>query len=124
MSRGLGFLERKIVNMLRYGRGRLPWQSMHLWLDASYIARRAYPQDRGTYWARHVAVLRAMRSVARKYPDKFVLRGGTGRAALVIMLVKYAPEWDALYPRRSAQSKRWPRVGAAVACFRARSPLK
>jgi hypothetical protein len=124
MSRGLGFLERKIVNLLRYGGGRRPYRPLHLWLDASYIAARAYPRERGTYWAQRVAVLRAMRSVAGKYPDKFVLRGGTGRAELVIMLVKYAPEWDADHPRRSAQSKRWPRVGAAVACFRSRSTLK
>ena len=122
MSRGLGFLERKIVNMLRYGRGRRSYRTAHLWLNADDIAGRAYPQERGTYWARHVAVLRAMRSVASKYPDKFVLRGGTGRAELVIMPVKYAPEWDETYPRRSAQRQRWPRAG--VACVRARLTLK
>jgi hypothetical protein len=101
MSRGLGFLERKIVNLLRYGGGRRPYRPLHLWLDADYIAGRAYPPERGTYWARHVAVLRAMRSVAGKNPDKFVLRGGTGRAPLVIMPVKAAPEWDQEHaPRR------------------------
>jgi hypothetical protein len=94
MSRGPGFLERKIINMLRYG--RRSWAP-----DADDIAERAYPQERGSYWARHVAVLRAMRSVARKYPDKFVLRGGKGRTALVIMPVKEAPEWDRWHrPRR------------------------
>src|SRR5262249_47628938 len=94
MSRGLGLIERKIIALLRYG--RRPWP-----LEADHIADRAYPDDRGSHWAQHVAVLRAMRSVARKYPDKYVLRRGKGRAPLVIMPAKDAPEWDEDHaPRR------------------------
>jgi hypothetical protein len=98
MSRGLGFLERKIINMLRYG--RRPWP-----LEADHITGRAYPDDRGSYWSQHVAVLRAMRSVAGKYPDTFVLRGGKGRAPLVIMPAKDAPEWDEEHPPRRRHRK-------------------
>lgn len=92
MSRGPGFIERKIVNLLRYGR-REP-------LDARDIADKVY-QSESEHWAQHNAVLRAMRSVARKHPDRFVLRGGKGRAPLRIMPAKAAPEWDEQHrPRR------------------------
>jgi hypothetical protein len=113
MSRGLGFLERKIVNMLRYGR-REYWP--HNTLDADYIAERAYPKEADSGAAdrtQHTAVLRAMRSVARKYPDQFVLRGGKGRARLVIMVVKAAPEWDEEHPSR--QPRRVTKSSAATA---------
>jgi hypothetical protein len=127
MSDRLGFLERKIIALLRYG--RRPWP-----LKADHIAERIYPElpdlppDLMAEWdayernpnqapsdaleqavvaryrkrgAQHVAVLRAMGSVARKYPDKFVLRGGKGRAPLVIMPAKDAPQWDEYHaPRR------------------------
>src|SRR5262245_24454918 len=101
MSLGLGFLERKIINMLRHGQQRRPFVTSYWPLDADRIAERAYPMEHGSYWAQHTAVLRAMRSVARKYPDKYVLRGGKGRAPLVIMPAKDAPEWDEDHaPRR------------------------
>jgi hypothetical protein len=100
MSRGLGFLERKILNLLRYGQ-RKYWPFGVL--NADYIAEKAYPKEADSWAAdrtRHTAVLRAMRSLACKYPKAFVLRGGRGRAKLVIMLTNAAPGWDEEHPPR------------------------
>ena len=83
MSDRLGYLERKIINMLRYGRHDLP-------LDASDIAWKAYRFDGGNSpRAGRVAVLRAMGSVARKYPDIPVV-GANGE--LVLLDHDEAPE--------------------------------
>jgi hypothetical protein len=107
-----GKLERKIVALLRYGRRPQP-------LTAIDIAERAYPEEHGSYRAEHVAVLRAMGSVARKYPDKFVLRGGKGRAPLVIMPAKHAPAWDDEHtPRRRGRTAAALPDGAAQARIR------
>src|SRR5262249_1604014 len=100
MSRGPGFLQRKIIALLRPG-ARDIWPRP---LDADNIAERVYPElpalppdleaeydaccanpnqapsdalrkavktRRRKGEAQHVAILRSMRSVARKYPDKF-----------------------------------------------------
>jgi hypothetical protein len=83
MSRGLGRIERAIVDVLE-DEGANP----HRYATAEDLAREVYPAKkwltRAKRRAQVVAVLRAMHSLTRKYPNRFFLTGGKGRHPLWI----------------------------------------
>jgi hypothetical protein len=77
MSRGLGHIERAIITFFddtEWCAER--WTAESLAIDV-YRTKEKRPTR-----AQRVAVLRAMHSLARKYPDRFVLTGGKGRGPL------------------------------------------
>jgi len=75
MSRGLGRIERAIRALIEYKDART--------YPADILAVAAYQTRKGPKRsptrAERVAVARAMRSLAHKYPDRIVLKGGGGR---------------------------------------------
>jgi hypothetical protein len=90
MSRGLGRIERAIVAYVERPvmRGVVTWWELQ---DA------IYPK---TAWSRaqQVALLRAMNSLARKFPDRYAVAGGKGRIWLFFgrkrSVVRYARRWS------------------------------
>jgi hypothetical protein len=84
MSRGLGRIERAIVDILEDEDA-----DPHRYATAEDLAREIYhpPKKwltRAKRRAQVVAVLRAMHSLKRKYPNRFYLTGGKGRHPLWI----------------------------------------
>jgi len=76
MSRGLGRIERAILEVIE---GEAACQERYAASDlALSIYQPKSPRRRATQ-TEHVAALRAMQSLARKFPDRFVLKGGEGR---------------------------------------------
>jgi hypothetical protein len=79
MSRGLGRIERAILKIIEADDAREERYG------AEDLARAVYqpekPERRPTQ-SEHVAALRAMHSLARKYPNKFVLTGCKSRGPL------------------------------------------
>jgi hypothetical protein len=73
MSRGLGRIERTILALIETGGG----------FAAEALAVAAYQSRTGLKRlptkAERAAVARAIRSLAHKYPDRIVLKGGEGR---------------------------------------------
>jgi len=84
MSRGLGSIERAILARFRRGHPAIEIDDAGDYGTTAH--RMAYfvygIRDHGSERAEIVAVLRAMHSLARKYPDRFELKGGKGRAPL------------------------------------------
>jgi hypothetical protein len=77
MSRGLGRIEQAIVAMEEE-------ESLYgFLLTARDVVNEIY-KDQDRTRSQDVAVLRAMHSLARKYPEQFVLAGGKGRDPLWI----------------------------------------
>jgi hypothetical protein len=70
MSPGLGRIERAILGMIDVCEER-----------HTAVARAIYQRPRPIQ-AEHVAALRAMRSLVRKFPDRFVLSSGAARGPL------------------------------------------
>jgi hypothetical protein len=86
MSRGLGRIERAIVDILEDEDA-----DPHRYATAKDLAGEIYHANHAKKWltrakwrAQLVAVLRAMHSLQRKYPNRFFLTGGKGRDALWI----------------------------------------
>jgi hypothetical protein len=76
MSRGLGRIEQAILGVIE---GEAACKERYAARDlALSIYQPKIPRRRATQ-TEHVAALRAMRSLARKFPDRFVLKGGEGR---------------------------------------------
>ena len=79
MSRGLGRIERAILDIIE------DENACEERYAAEDLARAVYQPEklgRRPTQSEHVAALRAMHSLARKYPNKFVLTGGKGRGPL------------------------------------------
>src|SRR5262245_10868791 len=114
MSRGLGRIERAILGRFKRGLDspairRTDDGRIASWADllALTIYRRDYEwediDDEVEYEraisrrerAEKVAVLRAMHSIARKFPQRFELRGGKGRS----------PLWLVRKPKRRAKAR-------------------
>jgi hypothetical protein len=79
MSRGLGRIERAILELVEGG------DACEDRYAATDFALAIYQQERPirlSTQAERVAVLRAMRSLARKYPSKIALTGGKGAKPL------------------------------------------
>jgi hypothetical protein len=79
MSRGLGRIERAILELVEDG------DACDDRYAATDLALAIYQPERPTRLptqAERVAVLRAMRSLGRKYPSKIVLSGGKGAKPL------------------------------------------
>jgi hypothetical protein len=77
MSRGLGRIERAILALIedkRAGKNCYPEEALAV---AAYQPGRG--SKRPSTKAERVAVARAMRSLAHKYHDRIVLKGGEGR---------------------------------------------
>jgi hypothetical protein len=72
MSRGLERVERAILGMIE---DKEVCEERYTAVD---LARAIYQRPRPIQ-AQHVAALRAMRSLVRKFPDRFVLRSGAAR---------------------------------------------
>jgi hypothetical protein len=72
MSRGLGRVERAILDLIEEGGC----------YRAQHLASAIYPAPSAR--AQLVAIFRAMHSLKRKYPDELALAGGKGRDALWI----------------------------------------
>jgi hypothetical protein len=75
MSRGLGRIERAILGMIE---DKDVCEERYTAVD---LARAIYQKPRPIQ-AEHVAALRAMRSLVRKFPDRFVLSCGAARGPL------------------------------------------
>ena len=75
MSRGLGRIERAILGMIE---DKDVCEERYRAVD---LARAIYQKPRPIQ-AEHVAALRAMRSLVRKFPDRFVLSSGAARGRL------------------------------------------
>jgi hypothetical protein len=84
MSRGLGRIERAILDVFEDDEGDY---TVVLGFDdytcAESLVDHIYAGEESTR-AQVVAVLRAMHSLARKYPDRLALAGGKGREPLWI----------------------------------------
>lgn len=79
MSRGLGRIERAILGLIEdEGACEYRYTAHDL---ALAIYQPKWPSRRPTL-AEHVAALRAMHSLVRKFPDRLVLTGGEGREPL------------------------------------------
>ena len=78
MSRGLGRIERAILDLIE------DEDACEQCYAADDLARAVYQRGKSgrPTQSEHVAALRAMHSLARKYPNKFVLTGGRGRGRL------------------------------------------
>src|SRR5215813_15198117 len=88
MSRGLGRIERAIVALIED-----PGNQYDQRWAASDLAVAIYrPEDRPPTRAERVAVLRAMHSLAQKYPHKVALTGGKGREDLWLYRPSDPPE--------------------------------
>jgi len=74
MSRGLGRIERAILGMIE---DKDVCEERYTAVD---LARAIYQRPRPN---QHVAALRAMRSLVRKFPDRFVLSCGAARGPLL-----------------------------------------
>lgn len=82
MSLGLGRIERAILAIVDVEVG---YEQSYAAEDlATYIFRteKPYSEDWWPTQAQHVAVTRAMHSLAREFPERFVLTGGKGRLPL------------------------------------------
>ena len=75
MSRGLGRIERAILGMIE---DKDVCEERYTTVD---LARAIYQRPQPIQ-AEHVAALRAMRSLVRKFPDRFVLSSGAARGPL------------------------------------------
>ena len=71
MSRGLGRIERAILGMIE---DKDVCEERYRAVEARAIYQKPRPIQ-----AEHVAALRAMRSLVRKFPDRFVLSCGAAR---------------------------------------------
>jgi hypothetical protein len=96
MSRGLGRIERAILNLVE-DMDDEGWEERY---EAQDLASRVFGEDdsdrdydagrlkyrqwRAQRRAKEVAILRAMHSLARKFPDRVALMGGKGRDPLWI----------------------------------------
>ena len=76
MSRGLGRIERAILEVIE---GAAACKERYAASDLAHSIDQPKSPTRRATQAEHVAALRAMRSLARKFPDRFVLKGGEGR---------------------------------------------
>jgi hypothetical protein len=77
MSRGLGRIERAILALIEEkDAGKNGYAAENL---AVAVYQRRKGQKRAPTEAERVAVARAMRSLAHKYHDRIVLKGGEGR---------------------------------------------
>lgn len=79
MSRGLGRIEPAILDIIEDD------DAFEQRYAAEDLARAVYQREksrRRPTQSEHVAVLRAMHSLARKYPNKLVLPGGKGGGRL------------------------------------------
>ena len=90
MSRGLGHLERTILEMVE----RQERKRQRVNFTALDIACEAYPGAPQTH-AQHVAVLRARHSFVRKHPEYAVVIGGKGSQPLVLVPLWRARQWAA-----------------------------
>jgi len=84
MSRGLGRIERAILDIVEDDDH---YQHSYAAEDLAVEVYRLLDEeksddDRRLARAHVVAVLRAMHSLVRKYPDRFALTGGKGRESL------------------------------------------
>jgi hypothetical protein len=77
MSRGLGRIERTILTLVEDKRVRRNGFAAETLAVAAYQSRTEL--KRLPTKAERVAVARAIRSLADKYPDRIVLKGGEGR---------------------------------------------
>jgi len=76
MSRGLGRIERAILELIE---GEAACKERYAASDLALSIYQPKNRRRRATQAEHVAALRAMHSLARKFPDRFVLKGGKGR---------------------------------------------
>ena len=88
MSRGLGRIERAILDIVEDDDH---YQHSYAAEDLAVEVYRLLDEeksddDRRLARAHVVAVLRAMHSLVRKYPDRFALTGGKGRESLWLAL--------------------------------------
>jgi hypothetical protein len=89
MSRGLGRIEQAILAIFEGEDGYVDDC-----MGAIDLARHIYPGDERRTRSQLVAVLRAMHSLVRKYPDCYALAGGKGRAELCIGTPKAIAKWQ------------------------------
>jgi hypothetical protein len=76
VSRGLGRIERAILELIE---GAAACQERYTASDLALTIYQPKSRRRRATQAEHVAALRAMQSLARKFPDRFLLKGGKGR---------------------------------------------
>ena len=76
MSRGLGRIERAILELIE---GEAACKERYAARDLALSIYQPKSPRRQATQAEHVAALRAMHSLARKFPYRFVLKGGEGR---------------------------------------------
>jgi uncharacterized protein (DUF2252 family) len=76
MSRGLGRIERTILALVDNKRAG---KSVYTAEALTVAAYQPGPSKRPPREAERIAVTRAMRSLAHKYHDRIVLKGGEGR---------------------------------------------
>ena len=76
MSRGLGRIERAILELIE---GEAACKERYAARDLALSIYQPKSPRRQATQAEHVAALRAMHSLARKFPHLFVLKGGEGR---------------------------------------------
>jgi hypothetical protein len=82
VSPGLGRIERAILAIVDVEDGyEQSYAAEDLAIDI-FRPEKPYPEDRWPAQAHHIAVIRAMHSLARKFPERFVLTGGKGRLPL------------------------------------------
>jgi len=81
MSRGLGQIEQEILALIEEEGEDRPYAAEEL---ANAIYRPHAGDDGCCTRSQKVAVLRAMHSLVRKYPDRVALADGKGRAPLRI----------------------------------------
>jgi hypothetical protein len=79
MSRGLGQIEQEILALIEEEGEDRPYAAEEL---ATVIYRPNAGDDSCCTRSQKVAVIRAMHSLVRKYPDRVELSGGKGRAPL------------------------------------------
>jgi hypothetical protein len=79
MSRGLGQIEQEILALIEEEGEDRPYAAEEL---ATVIYRPNAGDDGCCTRSQKVAVIRAMHSLVRKYPDRVELSGGKGRAPL------------------------------------------
>jgi hypothetical protein len=82
VSPGLGRIERAILAIVDVEDGyEQSYAAEDLAIDI-FRPEKPYPEVWWPTQAQHVAVIRAMHSLARKFPERFVLTGGKGRLPL------------------------------------------
>jgi hypothetical protein len=109
VSRGLGRIERDIIAILKSRSGYYRDEEA---FDAWKLAEGIYDND-DRDWGKpprtqRLAVLRAMRSLARKFPQRYALTGGKGRTSLYLYRVSRPPTelLDEIAEREAARKNR------------------